>query len=168
MKKTTTTLLAGLLILGAWDAGAADKKSKKKEKAFKGKVINIKAFNDKAGLMKYDPNEFKVKTGEKVRLILKNTNGPIFPKVAMGHNLVILKKGVTAIAFGVEVTPKANLTNDMMPKEAMPKVFKHTKLLGPGESDTIEFTAPEPGAYEFVCTFTGHFALMRGKMTVTK
>jgi azurin len=164
MKTLTTTLLTGLLLMGAH---AADK-GKKKEKSFKGKVITIKAFNDKAGLMKYEPKEFKVKTGEKIRLVLKNTNGPAFPKVAMGHNLVILKSGITAVAFGVEITPKANLTNDMLPKEALPKVLAHTKLLGPGETDKVDFTAPAPGAYEFVCTFTGHFALMRGKMTVTK
>ena len=164
MNALTITLSTGLLLMGAH---AADK-GEKKEKPFKGKTITVKAFNDKAGLMKFEPKEFKVKAGEKIRLILKNTNGPAFPKVAMGHNLVILKSGITAVAFGVEIAPKANLANDMLPKESRTKVFAHTKLLGPGETDKVEFTAPAPGGYEFVCTFTAHFALMRGKMTVTK
>ena len=42
------------------------------------------------------------------------------------------------------------------------------KLLGSGESDTIEFTAPNTsGDYEFLCSFPAHlFAGMRGVMTV--
>ncbi|MEC7281083.1 MAG: plastocyanin/azurin family copper-binding protein, partial [Verrucomicrobiota bacterium] len=40
--------------------------------------------------------------------------------------------------------------------------------LGPGENDTIEFTAPAlSGDYEFLCSFPAHlFAGMRGVMTV--
>ena len=45
-------------------------------------------------------------------------------------------------------------------------VIAATKLLGPGESETISFTAPEPGDYQFVCSFPGHFAMMRGIMVV--
>ena len=43
----------------------------------------------------------------------------------------------------------------------------HTKLLGPGEEDTISFTPLAPGVYEYVCTFPGHTAAgMRGQITV--
>jgi azurin len=46
-------------------------------------------------------------------------------------------------------------------------VLAHTKLLGPGEFDTIEFMAPAtPGTLEYVCTFPGHFGTMNGKITV--
>jgi azurin len=39
--------------------------------------------------------------------------------------------------------------------------------LGPGEEEIVSFTAPkEKGAYEYVCTFPGHVAMMRGTMTV--
>ena len=42
-----------------------------------------------------------------------------------------------------------------------------TRLLGPGESEVVIFKAPnETGEYEYVCTFPGHFAMMRGKMIV--
>ncbi|MHC4994347.1 MAG: plastocyanin/azurin family copper-binding protein [Planctomycetota bacterium] len=41
-------------------------------------------------------------------------------------------------------------------------------MLDNGDSETIEMTAPtEPGKYEFVCTFPGHYILMRGVMHVT-
>ena len=46
-------------------------------------------------------------------------------------------------------------------------VLAHTKLLGGGETDTVEFSAPaQAGEYPFLCTFPGHVALMRGKLIV--
>jgi azurin len=46
-------------------------------------------------------------------------------------------------------------------------ILAQTKLLGPGESETIDFKAPtQPGEYPFLCTFPGHFAMMKGKLVV--
>jgi azurin len=42
----------------------------------------------------------------------------------------------------------------------------HTKLIGGGESDTINFTITEPGTYDYICSFPGHLALMKGKLIV--
>ena len=115
--------------------------------------------------MQFDVKNFEAKAGTKVKITLKNI-GQV-PKIAMGHNLVVLKKGITAIAFGQKALGAgANATN-ALPASLMGDVIAATKLLGPAESDTIEFTAPkDPGSYEYVCTFPGHFALMRGTMTV--
>ena len=115
--------------------------------------------------MQFDVKNFETKAGTKIKLTLKNV-GKV-PKIAMGHNLVVLKKGITAVAFGQKALGAgANATN-ALPKSLMGDVIAATKLLGPAESETIEFTAPkEPGSYEYVCTFPGHFALMRGTMTV--
>ena len=115
--------------------------------------------------MQFDVKNFETKAGTKIKLTLKNV-GQV-PKIAMGHNLVVLKKGITAVAFGQKALGAgANATN-ALPKSLMGGVIAATKLLGPAESETIEFTAPkEPGSYEYVCTFPGHFALMRGTMTV--
>lgn len=115
--------------------------------------------------MQFDVKTFEVKSGEPVTLTLKNTGK--LPKIAMGHNLVVLKKGISAIAFGQKAMGAgANATN-ALPDSIKEDVLASTKLLGPGESDTVKFTAPtEPGSYEYVCTFPGHFAMMRGTMTV--
>ncbi len=114
--------------------------------------------------MQFDLKSFEVKSGQKIELTFKNI-GKI-PKIAMGHNLVILKKGVSAVAFGQKaMVAGANATN-ALPDSVKGETIVATKLLGPAESETINFTAPEAGDYEYVCTFPGHFAMMRGVMKV--
>lgn len=114
--------------------------------------------------MQFDLKTFEAKAGEKVELTFKNI-GKI-PKIAMGHNLVILKKGISAIAFGQKAMGAgANATN-ALPDSVKGDTIAATKLLGPAESETITFTAPDAGDYEYVCTFPGHFAMMRGVMKV--
>ena len=112
--------------------------------------------------MMYDKTAFEVKAGQKVKLVFKNIGK--LPKAAMGHNLVILKKGVNVATFCSEAIKFA--AKDYFPETKKDDVVATTKLLGPGESDTVIFTAPEAGTYDYVCTFPGHFALMKGKMTV--
>jgi azurin len=114
--------------------------------------------------MQFDLKSFEVKAGDTVELTFKNV-GKI-PKIAMGHNLVVLKKGISAVAFGQKAMGAgANATN-ALPDSVKGDTIASTKLLGPDESETITFTAPKAGDYEYVCTFPGHFALMRGVMKV--
>ena len=114
--------------------------------------------------MQFDLKSFEVKAGQKVELTFKNI-GKI-PKIAMGHNLVVLKKGISAVAFGQKAMGAgANATN-ALPESVKGDTIASTKLLGPDENETITFTLPETGDYEYVCTFPGHFALMRGIMKV--
>jgi azurin len=116
-------------------------------------------------LMQFDIKEFTVSAGENVELEFKNIGK--MPKIAMGHNLVILNKGVSSMAFGQKVLGMGASATNPLPEASMGDVLAATKLLGPDESDTIQFTAPsEPGKYEYLCTFPGHFAMMRGTMTV--
>ena len=112
--------------------------------------------------MMYSKNSFEVKSGQKVKLTFKNIGK--LPKVAMGHNIVILENSVDLVKFCNEAVKFP--TNEYFPKGLEKDVIGRTKLLGPGEEDTIYFMAPEPGTYEYVCTFPGHFALMKGKMIV--
>jgi azurin len=116
--------------------------------------------------MQYTKTSFEVKAGQMVKLTLKHEGK--MPKAAMGHNLVILAKGVAAMSFGAAVMPNGgSVANDYIPTKNADQMIAHTKMIGGGESVTIEFTAPaEAGNYEYLCTFPGHFALMKGVMTV--
>ena len=113
--------------------------------------------------MKFNLAEIHAKPGEALRITLKNTGR--MPKQAMAHNWVLLQPMADSdfTAFAMAASGKAP---DYLPADRA-QVLAATKLLGAGESDTIEITAPAtPGEYPFLCTFPGHFALMKGKLIV--
>lgn len=114
--------------------------------------------------MQFGITEFTVAAGSEVTIVFDNIGR--MPKEAMGHNLVVLDKGVDINAFANASMRHAN--NEYVAPDYEDRVIAATKVLGPGESETITFTAPsEPGDYPFVCSFPGHTpAGMRGIMKV--
>ncbi|HEY0864725.1 MAG TPA: azurin [Lacunisphaera sp.] len=114
--------------------------------------------------MKFNITRLEVKAGQEVKITLTNVGN--MPKAAMGHNLVILKKGVDAKAF-VDAAVSAMAT-DYVPAALSDQVIAHTKLLGPKQSEELVFKAPtEPGEYTFVCTFPAHYLSgMKGVLVV--
>ena len=112
--------------------------------------------------MQYNAKTIEVVAGNTVKLTLTHTGK--MAKEVMGHNFVLLAKGTDIDAFS-----KAAMTakdTDHIPADMKGKVIAHTKVIGGGESDTIEFAAPEAGEYQFLCTFPGHNVLMRGTFVV--
>jgi azurin len=116
--------------------------------------------------MKFDVTAFTVKSGETVRITFKNVG--TMPVNTMGHDLVILKQGQDYKQFASEVAAQqtASGEHDALPASLADQVIGYTNILGPGEQATIEFKAPAPGAYPYLCTFPGHFVFMNGVMTV--
>ena len=110
--------------------------------------------------MRYDQEELRVKAGATVELTLNHTGE--LTKEAMGHNLVILKPGTDIPSFAQKAISAVD--NQYIP--AGDEVITHTALIGGGESTTITFDAPEKGTYDFICSFPGHYALMKGKFIV--
>lgn len=108
--------------------------------------------------MQFNVNELHVKAGEPISLTLKHVG--TMKKEVMGHNLVVLKLGTDPIKFGEEAI-KAQAT-DYVPATA--DVLAHTNLIGGGEESKIDFTLESPGTYDFICSFPGHLAVMKGKI----
>ena len=123
------------------------------------KKIEISATDQ----MKYDVTDIDAKVGQPVTITL--TNSGSLPKAAMAHDLVILRLGTDAAAYVKAASTHA--AEDYLPPEMADRVYRATKLLGPGESDTITFTPKAAGTYEYVCTFPAHYAAgMHGTITV--
>ncbi len=114
--------------------------------------------------MKFNVTRLEVKAGQDVKITF--TNIGTMPKAAMGHNFVLLKKGVDSKAY-VDAAVAAQAT-DYVPADQADKVIVHTKLLGPKQSEELTFKAPtEPGEYPFVCTFPAHYLSgMKGVLVV--
>ena len=111
--------------------------------------------------MRFNLSEITVKQGQTVVLTLKHVGK--LPKAAMGHNWVLLQPDTDLATFAMK-SMKAR-DNEYVPTEA-PEVVVNTILLGGGEETTIEFDAPAPGTYSFICSFPGHYALMQGTFIV--
>jgi len=113
--------------------------------------------------MVFNVKEIAATPGEKLRLTLSNIGK--LPKASMGHNWVLLTP-MSADAFNKLAMASAKNGPEFLPKNRA-TVIAHTKLLGGGETDTIEFTAPTaPGKYPFFCSFPGHSGMMKGNLIV--
>lgn len=112
--------------------------------------------------MKFDQTELRVKAGQQVELTLIHVGK--LPKEAMGHNFVLLQAGVDVNAFAAAAMTA--IETGYVPEGGGEQVIAYTKLLGGGESTSITFDAPAAGTYDFLCSFPGHNALMRGKFIV--
>ncbi len=123
-----------------------------------GNKINIEA-NDQ---MMYNIKTIESKSGEKIEITL--TNKGTMPKESMGHNWCLLAQGANLEAFATAAATEKG--NDYIPKNLEKNVIAHTKILGPGESETITFDAPSPGIYKFICSFPGHYMMMQGDLIV--
>jgi azurin len=122
---------------------------------------------DNANPLAYDgaSKSFTVKVGQKVKVTLENK-----AVVPQPHNLIIAKPGtlmkIGALANAMLTDPQA-MAKNYIPES--PDILWHTKLVQPGQTETLEFVAPaEAGDYPYLCTFPGHWLLMQGVMKVEK
>jgi azurin len=112
--------------------------------------------------MKFSVATIEAKAGEELKVVLENVG--MLPKQAMGHNWVLLKAGTDVAAFGAASATAA--ATDYIPPALKDQVIASIHVLGPKEKGDVTFKAPAPGEYPFICSFPGHFALMKGTLTV--
>jgi len=167
MLKYTLVIVSAIVLFA--NCGS-DKKKEEKTKQEVKKQVTIEIPKVKKleilgnDLMKFNKSKLPVFEGQKVILTLKHT-GKMAAKY-MGHNIVILQKGVDVTDFAVKAIAASD--TGYVPKDAIKDVVAYTKVIGGGESTTIEFDAPAVGVYDFICSFPGHYGLMKGKFVVSK
>lgn len=111
--------------------------------------------------MDFDKKTLEVPTGAEVHLVFKNnTNMQGFL-----HNWALVKPGTEAkvAANGL----KAGVDGNYVDPYDQDMMF-FTPLAQPGKTTEVTFTAPAPGKYPYICTFPGHYMMMKGVLTVTQ
>ncbi len=111
--------------------------------------------------LKYDIEELVLERGKKIELTFNNNDD-------MLHNLVVTQKGKAAVDKVGDEALKLGLDGadlNYVPESDL--VLVHTGIVAPGTSEKIFFQIPwNAGEYWIVCTFPGHAASMRIKLTV--
>lgn len=110
----------------------------------------------------FTKEEFTVKAGQPVRLHFSNPD-------ATEHNLLILEQGTpiqevgeaaNRMAADPESAKKGFIPNDK-------RIIHATKLLKKDTVETLRFIAPKkPGRYPYLCSYPGHWTIMKGVMIV--
>ena len=129
-----------------------------KQHADLGNVLRVQAVPNQ---MLFTPRELRVKAGAKVRLVLENPD-------LMQHNLVLVERGaeqeIGELADKLAADPKG-MEKSYVPDS--PKVLHATPLVEPNGKAELKFDAPTtPGRYPYICTFPGHWRVMRGVLIV--
>ncbi|WP_340105138.1 plastocyanin/azurin family copper-binding protein [Rhodohalobacter sp. 8-1] len=93
--------------------------------------------------------------GEELRVNMRTVSN--LPPTAMSHNFALLSQDANADEFARSSLQAAD--NSYISLEYEDWVIVATDMLGDGESDSVTFTVPEePGTYQFICTFPGHYS----------
>jgi azurin len=113
-----------------------------------------------ANTMTFDKKTLSVPAGSTVHLTMKNNA----TMATLPHNWVLVKPGTEAsvAAAGLKLGEAAGYF-DVRDKDAI----AHTDLAKPGATSDVTFDAPAPGDYPYICTFPGHYMMMKGVLTVT-
>ena len=143
-------VVSGALLLAAASANAACE-------------LDIEATD----AMSFSDTELTVDAGcETVSVTLTHTGS--MARNVMGHNWVLTETAdFDAVA---QAGMAAGLDNEYVPVDDE-RVIAATRVLGGGESQTISFAGSRleaGGEYSFMCSFPGHWAIMRGTLAVAE
>jgi putative heme-binding domain-containing protein len=118
--------------------------------------------------MRYTVDRVAVTVGQPVKLIFKNPD-------ATDHNLVIVKPGAleeVGMAANQMAKEPRFANSDFIPREKKKLILQATRMIGPtrrAQVQVLRFMAPsEPGIYPYVCTFPGHWVVMKGLLIVVE
>jgi azurin len=115
-----------------------------------GRVVELRS----TGIdLAYDVKQIVAKAGETLTIRYINTSD-------MAHNVVLVKSEA-------DVAPVGNAavrayTTDWVPAGEADRIIAATALAEPTEEVSMTFVVPPPGTYPYICTYSGHWTLMRG------
>ena len=113
--------------------------------------------------LQFAPTELTAPAGSEVTLIFENPD-------IMQHNWVLIAPESTDEIGALADTLAAQ--TDGAAKEYLPEsdnILQATRLIAPGDKTELTFTLPtQSGRYPYLCTFPGHWRVMKGVLIVTE
>lgn len=126
------------------------------------KTHTIVRVNVVAGQMKYEKTEYTASTGKPIAIALYNPD-------LLQHNIIAGKQGSMeklGPAVNAMMTQPDGLAKHYIP--AIPEVLGGTRMANQNEMVFLKLPALEPGEYPLLCSFPGHWAIMKATLKVQK
>ena len=127
------------------------------------KTVSISCVPER---MRFTVEQFAVKVGQPVKIVFSNPD-------ATDHNLLIVQPGALSdvgMAANQMARDPKNANSDFIPATQNKLILQAAPMIGPtrdAKVHVLRFEAPtKPGIYPYLCTFPGHWVVMRGEMIV--
>jgi azurin len=116
--------------------------------------------------LSYDVTEIRMKLGE--RLVIRYHNAS-----EMSHNVVVVKEeadiqpvGIAALSAMADGFIPQTLNPRAYSSQEQDRILAASRLAYPGDTVLLEFTPDNAGVYPYICTYSGHFTMMQGRIHV--
>jgi azurin len=122
-----------------------------------GEVLELKSSGVE---LTYDITEIRARAGDKLTIRYDNTMSD------MAHNIVVVKAEKDIMAVGIAALQAHR--NEYIPQDKKDRIIAFSKLAYPGDTVEFSFMVPPPGTYPYICTYSGHFTMMQGRLISIK
>ena len=116
--------------------------------------------------MRFTVTRIVSKPNQPMKIVFQNED-------ATDHNWVLVEPGAleeVGIAANEMARDPKNAQSDFLPPEKRDRILQASPMIGPTRKARIHvlrfMTPQEPGVYPFVCTFPGHWIMMRGDLVI--
>ena len=109
----------------------------------------------------FDKTALSAAAGSKITIRFSNMAGA---GSGMLHNVVVLKAGASADGVAADGIAAGDAAGYL--KAGDTRVLAFSKMIKGGEKTEFTFDAPAPGDYAVICTFPGHYVLMKATLSI--
>lgn len=142
---------------GEHEPGAPRAQSGRTVTAVPDEIVEIRSTGVE---LAYSVTTIRARAGDTLTIRYDNTASE------MAHNIVLLKAEADIMPVGTAAL--AAHRTDYIPASHADRILAHSALAYPGDTVEWTFVVPPPGTYPYICTFSGHFTLMQGRLISTE
>ncbi|MFB1002533.1 MAG: plastocyanin/azurin family copper-binding protein [Bacteroidia bacterium] len=118
-------------------------------------TIYVVATGANMSEMRFDTKSIKVPAGKELTVALENQS----TDATMPHNIAFIQEGTANEVGQGGLSFKEN--GYVNPDDK--NVIAHSPVVQIGETKYFTFTTPAAGDYAFICSYPGHWGMMKGK-----